>query len=62
VLLACNPHGHEVSLDLPRTGHWAPVVLSPFPSCHHAPGPVPRIEAGRVVLPPLASAVWSAGA
>ena len=62
VLLACNPHGHEVSLDLPRTGHWTPVVLSPFPSCHHAPGPVPRIEAGRVVLPPLASAVWSAGA
>jgi len=62
VLLACNPHDHEVSLDLPRTGHWTPVVLSPFPSCLHAPGPVPRIEAGRVVLPPLASAVWSAGA
>jgi len=62
VLLACNPHGHEVSLDLPRTGNWTPVVLSPFPSCHHAPGPVPRIEAGRVVLPPLSSAVWSAGA
>jgi len=62
VLLACNPHGHEVILDLPRTGNWTPVVVSPFPSCHHAPGPVPRIEAGRVVLPPLASAVWSAGA
>ena len=62
VLLACNPHDHEVSLDLPRTGNWTPVVVSPFPSCLHAPGPVPRIEAGRVVLPPLASAVWSAGA
>ena len=62
VLLACNPHGHEVTLDLPRTGNWTPVVVSPFPSCLHAPGPVPRIEAGRVVLPPLASAVWSAGA
>jgi pullulanase/glycogen debranching enzyme len=62
VLLACNPHGQEVSLELPRTGNWMPVVVSPFPSCLHAPGPVPRIEAGRVVLPPLASAVWSAGA
>jgi pullulanase/glycogen debranching enzyme len=62
VLLACNPHDREVSLDLPRTGNWTPVVVSPFPSCLHAPGPVPRIEAGRVVLPPLASAVWSAGA
>jgi len=62
VLLACNPHDHEVSLDLPRTGNWTPVVVSPFPSCLHAPGPVPRIEAGRVVLPPLACAVWSAGA
>jgi len=62
VLLACNPHGQEVSLELPRTGNWTPVVVSPFPSCLHAPGPVPRIEAGRVVLPPLASAVWSAGA
>jgi pullulanase/glycogen debranching enzyme len=62
VLLACNPHGHEVTLDLPRTGNWTPVVVSPFPSCLHAPGPVPRIQAGRVVLPPLASAVWSAGA
>ncbi|PAZ05851.1 MAG: hypothetical protein CAK86_03220 [Opitutia bacterium AMD-G1] len=62
VLLACNPHDHEVSLDLPRTGNWTSVVVSPFPSCLFAPGPVPRIEAGRVVLPPLASAVWSAGA
>ncbi|PHX57550.1 MAG: hypothetical protein CK553_03900, partial [Opitutia bacterium] len=62
VLLACNPHDHEVSLELPRTGNWVAVVVSPFPSCLHAPGPVPRIEAGRVVLPPLASAVWSAGA
>lgn len=62
VLLACNPHGHEVSLELPRTGQWTSVVGSPFPSCLHAPGPSPRIEAGRVVLPPLGCGVWSAGA
>ena len=62
VLLACNPHGQEVTLDLPRTAQWVPVVVSPFPSCLHAPGPVPRIESGRVVLPPLGSAVWSASA
>ncbi len=61
VLMACNPHDREIVLALPRPGDWAPVVVSPFPSCLHAPGPVPRIEAGRVVLPPLASAVWSAG-
>ena len=60
VLMACNPHDYEVVLALPRPGEWTPVVVSPFPSCLHAPGPVPRIESGRVVLPPLASAVWAA--
>jgi pullulanase len=62
VLMACNPHDREVSLALPRTGDWTPVVVSPFPSCLHAPGPVPRIEGDRVILPPLGAAVWSAGA
>lgn len=62
VMVACNPHDREVTLELPRTGEWTPVVVSPFPSCLHAPGPVPRIESGRLVLPPLGSAVWSAGA
>ena len=62
VLVACNPHDREAVLDLPQAGGWTPVVLSPFPSCLHAPGPAPRVEAGRVVLPPFGSAVWSAGA
>lgn len=62
VLVACNPHGREVSLALPRTGGWTPVVASPSPACPHAPGPAPRIEADRVVLPPMGCAVWSAGA
>jgi len=62
VLMACNPHDREVTLVLPRTGEWTPVVVSPFPSCLHAPGPVPRIEGDHVILPPLGAAVWSAGA
>jgi pullulanase/glycogen debranching enzyme len=62
VLMACNPHDREVVLALPRPGEWTPVVVSPFPSCLHAPGPVPRIEGGHVILPPLGAAVWSAGA
>jgi pullulanase/glycogen debranching enzyme len=62
VLMACNPHDREVTLVLPRTGDWTPVVVSPFPSCLHAPGPVPRIEGDHVILPPLGAAVWSAGA
>jgi pullulanase/glycogen debranching enzyme len=62
VLMACNPHDREVTLALPRTGDWTPVVVSPFPSCLHAPGPVPRIEGDYVILPPLGAAVWSAGA
>jgi hypothetical protein len=62
VLMACNPHDREVTLVLPRTGDWTPVVVSPFPSCLHASGPVPRIEGGYVILPPLGAAVWSAGA
>jgi pullulanase/glycogen debranching enzyme len=59
VLVAVNPHAREVVLDLPLTGNWKPIVLSPTPSCPHAPGPVPRLEEGRVYLPPLACAVWS---
>ena len=61
VLLACNPHDHEVRLTLPQAGDWVPVVLSPLPACPHAPGALPRFESTQVVLPPLASAVWSAG-
>ena len=59
ILLACNPHDREVVLELPQTAAWTPVVVSPFPSCPHAPGPVPVLGSGRVVLPPLGCGVWS---
>ncbi|MFM7399165.1 MAG: hypothetical protein ACKO4N_09420, partial [Verrucomicrobiota bacterium] len=59
VLLACNPHGDGVTLDLPHAGPWEPVALSPQPDCAHAPGPSPRAGEGRVFLPPLACGVWS---
>lgn len=59
VLVAVNPHGREVVLDLPQAAAWKPIVLSPTPSCPHTPGPVPRVESGRVILPPLGCGVWS---
>jgi pullulanase/glycogen debranching enzyme len=61
VLLACNPHDHAVSLTVPSPGPWHPVVLSPFPSCPHAPGPVPTLVGDRLELPPLGCGVWSIG-
>ncbi len=62
ILIACNPQDAPVELVMPRTGAWVPVVLSPFPSCPHAPGPVPGLAGDRVMLPPLGCGVWSAGA
>jgi hypothetical protein len=62
IMLACNPHAAPVELTMPRTGAWAPVVLSPFPSCPHASGPVPSLAEDRVILPPFGCGVWSAGA
>ncbi len=62
IMLACNPHDAPVELVMPRTGAWVPVVLSPFPSCPHAPGPVPSLADDRVILPPYGCGVWSAGA
>jgi pullulanase/glycogen debranching enzyme len=64
VLLACNPHDHAVTLALPSPspGPWRPVVLSPFPSCPHAPGPLPTLVGDRLELPPLGCGVWSIGA
>lgn len=61
VLLACNPGAHAVTLDLPRTGAWVPVVASPCPDCPHVPRAAPQIVDGQAVLPPLAVAVWSVG-
>ena len=59
VLLACNPHDRPVVLSVPSPGAWHPVVLSPFPSCPHAPGPVPTLVGDRLELPPLGCGVWS---
>jgi hypothetical protein len=61
ILLACNPHDHAVTLTVPSPGPWHPVVLSPFPSCPHAPGPVPTLVGDRLELPPLGCGVWSIG-
>lgn len=62
ILLACNPHDHEVVLDLPRAAAWKPVVVSPSPDCPHASGSPPSLAGGKVVLPPLGCGVWSVGA
>lgn len=62
VLLACNPHAQPVRLALPQAGAWRPVVLSPFPSCPHAPGATPTLGATELELPPLGCGVWSLGA
>jgi pullulanase/glycogen debranching enzyme len=61
ILLACNPHDRPVRLALPQGGPWHPVVLSPFPSCPHAPGPTPVLGATELELPPLGCGVWSIG-
>ena len=61
VLLACNPHDQAVTLTVPSPGPWHPVVLSPVPSCRHAPGPVPTLVGDRLELPPLGCGVWSIG-
>ncbi|NBX35265.1 glycoside hydrolase family 1, partial [bacterium] len=61
VLLACNPQDRPVKLALPQAGPWHPVVLSPFPSCPHAPGPTPVLGATELELPPLGCGVWSIG-
>ena len=58
---ALNPHDHAVSLAVPSPGPWHPVVLSPFPSCRHAPGPVPTLVGDPLELPPLGCGVWSIG-
>ena len=62
ILLACNPHTHEAVLEIPRREEWVPVVLSPVPSCPHAPDSAPSLEGGRLVLPPLGCGVWVARA
>ena len=59
VLVAVNPHDREVVLDLPQTGAWKPVVLSPMPTCPHAPGVSPRMVDGKMILPPFGCGVWS---
>ncbi len=62
ILIACNPQDKSVALVLPRTANWVPVVVSPFPTCLHAPGDMPKIEKDVLILPPLGCGVWSAGA
>ena len=62
ILIACNPHDKPVALALPRTANWLPVVVSPFPTCLHAPGDMPKIEKDMLILPPLGCGVWSVGA
>jgi pullulanase len=61
LLLACNPHDRPVRLALPQAGPWHPVVLSPFPSCPHAPGAIPVLGTDTLDLPPLGCGVWSIG-
>jgi pullulanase len=60
ILVACNPHGYPVTLPVPSSGAWLPVVLSPRPESRHAASDAPKLEPAAVSLPALGCGVWFA--